>query len=107
MTEVINFEHTQHPLNWVDPDVLAYEGGDGSFDQARESEFTSFFREDWLHAEYDHLRVKWDPLLKDSDPHGRLFAKTALWSVVRVKQMREGVNLVNGERAVIDDTMVA
>ena len=76
-------------LNWVDPDIVAAIGETAAFDEDREREFKEFFETDWLDPKFDDLRARWDPLLYDQDPHGRVLAKTALWAVVQLRAFRE------------------
>ncbi|HUC87727.1 MAG TPA: hypothetical protein VMR95_01080 [Candidatus Binatia bacterium] len=82
-------ESSKKFLNWVDPDILAY--NDGNVDMGsmrRELEFKEFFETGWLDSSYDYLRERWDPLIHDEDPHGRLLGKIALWSVIQLLQLR-------------------
>lgn len=78
--------------NWVDPDVIAYyeqSGGVASFDIDLERSFREFFETTWLDQKYDDLRETWDHHLNDESPNARLLAKTALWSVVRLRELKE------------------
>jgi hypothetical protein len=77
-------------VNWIDPDILAFDES-LAFSGNREKElaFKRFFEIGWLDPKYDDIRESWDSLLKDEDPHGRLLAKTALWSVIRLRQFDE------------------
>lgn len=77
------------PANWVDPDVVAYyeaSGGAPTYDLVREREFKTFFETGWLDPRYDDLRERWDPRIKDEDPYGRVLGKTALWSLVQLRE---------------------
>src|SRR5258706_11023167 len=71
-------------INWVDPDILEYYGGDATgLDAGSERAFKEFFETGWLDPKYDHLRERWDPLISDPEPQGRVLGKTALWSFVQ------------------------
>lgn len=77
--------------NWVDPDIIAYyeeSGGVSSFDFDLEKEFKEFFEIGWNDPKYDDLRETWDKHLIDESPHARVLAKTALWSVVRLREVQ-------------------
>ncbi|HEY4964682.1 MAG TPA: hypothetical protein VIH90_08400 [Candidatus Saccharimonadales bacterium] len=77
--------------NWVDPDILAeYDGIDIGFDRELEEGFKEFFETGWLDPKYNDLRERYDPLLQDEDPNGRLYGKITLWSVVRLRAMQSG-----------------
>lgn len=86
MTEKSNIEQ----LNWIDPDILAYNDDlSVEYDLNKESEFKEFFQVGWLDPTYDDIRDKWNVLLIDEDPNARLYAKTALWSVHRLRLLRK------------------
>lgn len=83
----------QQYTNWIDPDILAYdEKAAIGADLELEKEFKEFFLVGWLDSSYDDIRERWDPLLHDENPHGRLFAKTALWSIKRLREARVAVD---------------
>lgn len=86
-------EGSNSPIgNWVDPDIVAYYKGSGDtpgFDPERERTFKEFFEEGWFDSRYDDLRPMWDPLLQDTDPYGRVMAKTALWNLVCLRKAQE------------------
>jgi len=75
--------------NWVDPDFVAMNesSGNGNFNLEAERGFKKFFEEDWHGPQFDDLREVWDPLINDKDSHGRVLAKTALWSVVNLRKL--------------------
>ncbi len=78
----------ENPLNWVDPDMLEYAGGNVStLDLPKEREFKLFFTEEWPKPKWDYLRERWDALINDKDPHGRLLGKTALWNLVQLHEL--------------------
>ncbi len=80
------------PSNWVDPDIIAHHEASGdtpAYDLAREGEFKAFFESGWLEPQYDDLRSRWEPLIKDEDSYGRVLAKTAFWSVVKLRKAQE------------------
>lgn len=84
MTDEIANEFT----NWVDPDILAYdEKIVTDSDPIKELDFKKFFEIDWHDQAYDSIRDYWEPLLKDDDPNGRLYAKIALWNIVQLRQI--------------------
>jgi hypothetical protein len=71
--------------NWVDPDILEYNGGVADpANRENEERFKQFFEVEWLEPKYDHLRERWDKHLNDPEPIGRLFGKTALWSYIQL-----------------------
>ncbi len=77
--------------NWVDPDILAeFDGNDIGYDCELEQGFKEFFEVGWLDSKYDHLRQRWDPLIHDKEPKGRLYGKIALWSLVRLRAIQSG-----------------
>lgn len=80
----------QEPINWMDPDLLEFDASlaEGA-DQGREQEFKQFFESTWHEPQYDDLRERWDPHLHDEDAHARVLAKTALWSIVQHRKLRE------------------
>ena len=81
--------HERAPGNWVDPDIVAYyekQGGMPVFDLELERGFKEFFETGWQDPQYDDLRPRWDPHINDVDPYGRVLAKTALWSVVSLRE---------------------
>lgn len=76
-------------LNWVDPDILAYEGENAAnLDFELEREFRDFFAIEWQEPQWDFLRERWDKHLNDEDPYGRLLGKTALWNLVQLHKLR-------------------
>jgi hypothetical protein len=77
-----------NPINWVDPDILAYEGEASTLNLPAELEFKNFFTNEWPTAKWDYLRERWDPLITDEDPHGRLLGKTALWNLTRLHELQ-------------------
>ncbi len=82
----------QDPLNWVDPDILAYEGDDVShLDQTAELEFKKFFTDEWPTQKWDYLRDHWESIIADEDPHGRLLGKTALWNLTRLHELQRSM----------------
>ena len=77
--------------NWLDPDILAeYDGLNIGFNQELEQGFKEFFENGWLDPKHDDLRDRYDPLIHDEEPKGRLYGKIALWSVVRLRAMQSG-----------------
>jgi hypothetical protein len=78
-------------FNWIDPDTLEDDSVSdiaSTDNRGKQRQFKEFFETGWLDPVYDHLRDHWDPLLKDEDPYGRMFAKTALWSLVRLRNFK-------------------
>lgn len=77
-------------LNWIDPDILAFNEGSGvGYDLEKEKEFKEFFATGWLDPAYDDIRERWDKQLQDPSAHARVLAKTALWSVVQLRIIQE------------------
>ncbi len=77
----------QVATNWIDPDIAAYNEAAGitAVFSSNEEAFRRFFEETWLEPRFDSLRPTWGPLLNDIEPAGRVLAKTALWSVARMR----------------------
>ncbi len=79
-------------MNWIDPDILAFNEGAGvSYDQEKEKEFKEFFTHGWLDPKYDDIRIRWDKQLNDPSAHARVLAKTALWSLVQLRNIQEKI----------------
>jgi hypothetical protein len=75
-------------LNWIDPDLLAYDiNAAVDADKDGEKEFKKFFEVGWLDPSFDDIRERWDPLLHAESPGARVLAKTALWSVKRLREI--------------------
>ena len=79
-------------LNWIDPDILAFnDGTHASYDLEKEKEFKEFFTHGWLDPAYDDIRTKWDKQLNDPSAHARVLAKTALWSLVQLRELQKKI----------------
>ncbi|MEK7603017.1 MAG: hypothetical protein AAB459_02110 [Patescibacteria group bacterium] len=77
-------------LNWVDPDILEYNGGVADpANKENERKFKEFFETEWLKPRYDHLRERWDKHLNDPDPRARVMGKVALWSYVQYLKIKK------------------
>jgi hypothetical protein len=77
--------------NWVDLDILAEnEDRNIGYDQKSEQGFKDFFEVGWLDSKYDYLRDRWDHLINDNDPRGRLMGKVALWNLARLLNIQAG-----------------
>ncbi len=86
--------HAPHneSINWIDPDILAYnDGAHASYDLEKEKEFKEFFTRGWLDSKYDDIRNRWDKQLNDPSAHARVLAKTALWSLVQLRNIQENI----------------
>ncbi len=71
-------------LNWVDPDIIVYYGGQIDPETVdNERRFKDFFEKEWPKSEYDPLRERWDKRIYDSDSNGRVLGKTAAWSYIQ------------------------
>lgn len=82
-------ESSSEHINWVDPDVIAYNDGTKvEYDYDKEREFKDFFDIGWLDSSYDNIRENWDSLLNDESPHARVLVKTALWGVHQLRKLR-------------------
>jgi|GEM_PF-2442727 len=91
----------REPIDCVDPDIFAYYADGGkipSFDLKAEREFKKFIETGWLDPQYDDLRERWDPLILSDNPQGRVMAKTALWSLVKLREIQNRIkNRSTGE----------
>ncbi len=86
MNTHLNPEQATVFTNWIDPDILAFnEGRNISCDIEKEREFKSFFDNDWHTPQFDTLRQRWGAYIESDNPHARVLAKTALWSVIQLK----------------------
>lgn len=88
-------------LNWIDPDIAAYneEVGVTAVFTQNEQVFKQFFEETWQEPRFDRLRERWDRLLHDSEPIDRVMAKTALWSVVRLRCLDIDALIAHGRQS--------
>ncbi len=79
----------QKYTNWIDPDILAYDENSAiGADMDMEKKFKEFFEVGWFDPSFDDIRERWDPLLHNESPHARVLAKTALWSVKQLRELR-------------------